>query len=415
MLCICCGCVTFVVLFWYPFYSSTKSTKKDILLFMAESIKEPVRIRRKNLANGNVSLYLAIYINGHREYEFLKLYLIPEKTRADKERNKQTLALANSIKAQRIVDIQNGSHGFKSDFKERTLFYDYYNALTEKRKKKESRGNFSNWASCLRHLLKYDGRKNLTFADITPKWVEGFRNYLENQAEAFGCDRRERSDKRPLSQNSRQSYFNKLRACLRQAYEDGIIRTNPMRGITGFSSQEGTRDYLTLEEVKALAAADCDYPNIKRAFLFSCLTGLRRSDIVKLTWGEVTVLDGRTRLIFRQKKTGGQEYLDITSQAAELIGERGNAKPLDPVFGDIRYPSDTNDTLRLWALRAGIDKNVTFHVGRHTFAVLMLTLGTDIYTVSKLLGHRELKTTQIYAKIVDSKKQEAVDNIPKIF
>ncbi|MBD5313900.1 MAG: site-specific integrase [Bacteroides sp.] len=381
----------------------------------AAPIKEPVRIRRKTLTNGNVSLYLAIYINGHREYEFLKLYLIPEKTKADKERNKQTMALANSIKAQRIVDIQNGVHGFKGDFKEQTLFYEYYNALTEKRKKKESKGNFSNWASCLRHLMKYDPRKNLTFADITAKWVEGFRDYLENKAEAFGCDLRERQNRKPLSQNSRQSYFNKLRACLRQAYEDGIIRTNPMRGITGFSSMEGTRNYLTLDEVKAMAAADCNFPEIKRAFLFSCLTGLRRSDIIKLTWGEVTELNGRTRLIFRQKKTGGQEYLDITPQAAELIGERGKAKSTDNVFGDIRCPSDTNENLRIWALRAGIDKNVTFHVGRHTFAVLMLTLGTDIYTVSKLLGHRELKTTQIYAKIVDAKKQEAVDNIPKIF
>lgn len=377
-------------------------------------IKEPVRIRRKTLANGNISLYLAIYIKGHREYEFLKLYLIPEKTKADKERNKQTLALANSIKAQRIVEIQNNAWGFKSDYKEQTLFYDYYDALTEKRRKKESKGNFSNWASARRHLRKYDGRDNLTFADITPKWIEGFKNYLENEAEAFGCDTRQRAHKKPLSQNSRQSYFNKLRACLRQAYEDGIIRLNPMRGIKTFSSEESTRDYLTIEEVKAMAAAECDFPEIKRAFLFSCLTGLRRSDIERLTWGEVSTMDGRTRLIFRQKKTGGQEYLDITPQAAELLGEKGKAKSTDNVFGDIRYPSETNESLRIWALRAGVDKNVTFHVGRHTFAVMMLTLGTDIYTVSKLLGHRDLKTTQIYAKIVDSKKQEAVDNIPKI-
>lgn len=302
-----------------------------------------------------------------------------------------------------------------SDYKEQTLFYDYYRAITEKRKKKESKGNFSNWASCLHHLKKYDPRETLTFADITPKWVEGFKEYLANKAEAFGCDSRERKDKRPLSQNSRQSYFNKLRACLRQAYEEGIIRKNPMQGIQGFSGEEGTRQYLTIEEVRALAGADCDYPEIKRAFLFSCLTGLRRSDIEKLTWGEVTELNGRTRLIFRQKKTGGQEYLDITPQAAELIGDRGNHKSTDNVFGNILYPSDTNDTLRIWALRAGIDKHISFHCGRHTFAVMMLTLGTDIYTVSKLLGHRELRTTQIYAKIVDSKKQEAVDNIPKKF
>lgn len=414
MLWICYEYVIFLVLVWYFGIASTKSAKTQNELTMTEKVKEPVRLRRKELTNGNISLYLAINVGGRREYEFLRLYLIPEKTKADKLRNRETLALANSIKAQRIVDIQNGAYGFKSGFKEDTRFFDYYIALIEKRKKKESKGNFSNWASCLRHLRKYEPRKNITFADITPKWVQGFKDYLENEAEAFGCDNRKRKERRPLSQNSRQSYFNKLRACLRQAYEDGIIRQNPMRGIVGFSTQEGNREYLSLDEVRAMAATDCDYPEVKRAFLFSCLTGLRRSDIEKLTWGEVTHLNGRTRLVFRQKKTGGQEYLDITPQAAELIGERGSAKPTDNVFGNILYPSDTNDNLRIWALRAGIDKHISFHCGRHTFAVLMLTLGTDIYTVSKLLGHRELRTTQIYARIIDEKKQEAVDNIPKI-
>lgn len=379
------------------------------------SVKEPVRLRQKKLSNGNVSLYLAIYVNGQREYEFLRLYLIPEKSKADKVRNKQTLDLANSIKAQRIVDIGRGVYGFKRQAQEQVLFYDYYNDLTERRRKKESKGNFSNWAGCLQHLKMYDGRPGLKFSDITPKWVMGFRDYLENRAEAFGCDRRARKDRKPLSQNSRQSYFNKLRACLRQAYEDGIILRNPMRGIKGFAVEEGTRVYLTLDEVRALGATECDYPGIKRAFLFSCLTGLRRSDIEKLTWGEVTMMNGRTRLVFRQKKTGGMEYLDVTAQAAELIGERGERGADERVFEGLLYPSDTNLNLRIWAARAGIEKHISFHVGRHTFAVLMLTLGTDIFTVSKLLGHRELKTTQIYAKVVDAKKQEAVDNIPEIF
>ena len=95
-------------------------------------IKEPIKIRRKQLANGNISLYLDIYHNGRREYEFLKLYLIPEKNRADKEKNRQTLQLANSIKAKRIVDIQNGDHGFKSPFAEEVLFFDYYRNMCDK-------------------------------------------------------------------------------------------------------------------------------------------------------------------------------------------------------------------------------------------------------------------------------------------
>lgn len=375
-------------------------------------IKEPIKIRRKQLANGNTSLYLDIYHNGRREYEFLKLYLIPEKNRADKEKNRQTLQLANSIKAKRIVDIQNGDHGFKSPFAEEVLFFDYYRNMCEKRLGTESRGNWGNWRSCLKHLEKYESNQRITLSQITPKWVQGFKDYLENEATAWGCDFRERIKDHPLARNSKLSYFNKLKACLNQAYEDRLIAYNPMRGIENFKPEDGKRMYLTIEELRKLVDTVCEYPNIKRAFLFSCLTGLRRSDVIRLTWRDVQQQGEFTRIIFKQKKTSGQEYLDITPQAAELMGERG--LPDEQIFTDIHSPSCTNETIKRWVLRAGIDKEITFHCGRHTFAVMMLDLGTDIYTVSKLLGHRELSTTQIYAKVLDKNKQAAVARIPDI-
>lgn len=375
-------------------------------------IKEPIKIRRKQLANGNISLYLDIYHNGKREYEFLKLYLIPEKNRADKEKNRQTLQLANSIKAKRIVDIQNGDHGFKSPFAEEVLFFDYYRNMCEKRLGTESRGNWGNWRSCLKHLEKYESNQRITLSQITPKWVQGFKDYLENEATAWGCDFRERIKDHPLARNSKLSYFNKLKACLNQAYEDRLIAYNPMRGIENFKPEDGKRMYLTIEELRKLVDTVCEYPNIKRAFLFSCLTGLRRSDVIRLTWRDVQQHGEFTRIIFKQKKTSGQEYLDITPQAAELMGERG--LPDEQIFTDIHSPSCTNEAIKRWVLRAGIDKEITFHCGRHTFAVMMLDLGTDIYTVSKLLGHRELSTTQIYAKVLDKNKQAAVARIPDI-
>lgn len=376
--------------------------------------KEPVRLRRKKLANGNVSLYLDIYWNGVREYEFLKLYLIPEKTKADRETNRATLQMANSVKSTRILEIQNGEYGFKQQFADQTLFFEYYRALTEKRLGQESRGNWGNWFSALKHLEAYEPNKRITFAQITPAWINGFHEYLDKKAIAFGNDKRERTTPRPISQNTKQSYFNKLRACLRQAYEDQIIRFNPMRGIDGFNGEEGTRMYLTIDELRRMVAAECDFPEIKRAFLFSCLTGLRRSDILKLTWGEVHQQGEYTRIIFRQKKTKGQEYIDLAPQAADLLGERGKHKSTDYVFGDIFTPSSTNQYIRLWAMRAGITKNISFHCGRHTFATMMLDIGTDIYTVSKLLGHRFLSTTQIYAKVMDKNKQSAVMRIPDL-
>ena len=375
--------------------------------------KETIRIRKKKIASGNISLYLDIYRNGKREYEFLKLYLIPEKSRADKEKNRETMKLAEAIKAKRTVELQNKEFGFKNDYAEETRFFDYYESMcTARFKSNDSKGNWGNWRSCLKHLEKYEKNRNITFAEITPKWVQGFKDYLEKDACAWGCDYRERIKDHPLSRNSKLSYFNKLRACLNQAFEERIISRNPMIGIEGFKQEEGTRMYLTLEEVKKLASTECEYPNIKRAFLFSCLTGLRRSDIINLTWGEVQQQGEFTRLIFKQKKTKGQEYLDITPQAVELMGERGGND--EHVFTDIHSPSCTNEAIKRWVLRAGIQKEITFHCGRHTFAVLMLDLGTDIYTVSKLLGHRELSTTQIYAKVLDKNKQAAVAKIPEI-
>ena len=161
-----------------------------------------------------------------------------------------------------------------------------------------------------------------------------------------------------------------------------------------------------------MAHTECKYPILKRAFLFSCLTGLRKSDIEKMTWNEVQIHGDTTRIIFKQQKTGAQEYLDISTQAVEYLGERGEKD--EQVFKGFIYNNLILLELRRWALKAGITKDITFHCGRHTFAVMMLDLGADIYTVSKLLGHKDLKTTQIYAKILDKKKQEAVGLIPSL-
>ena len=372
--------------------------------------RSSITLRQRTLPSGRTTLYLDIICNGRRKVESLKLFLIPETSRADKQKNKETLKLAEAIRAKRVVEVQNKEFGFKSDFAEDTNFYDYYVAITEKRLGTESRGNWGNWRSCLKHMEKYDPNiKKRTFADITQDWVQGFRDYLEKEACAWGCDYRERIKDHPLSKNSKLSYFNKLRACLNQAMEERIIQTNPIVGVERFKEAEGTRMYLTIEEVKTLAQTECEYPNIKRAFLFSCLTGLRRSDVLRLKWGDIHKQDGYTRIIFTQKKTGGLEYLDISAQASELLGERG--KPNENVFTDIHSPSCTNEAIKRWVLRAGINKEITFHHIRHSYAVIQISLGTDIYTVSKMLTHKNVSTTQIYADLVNSKKRETANKI----
>lgn len=377
---------------------------------MTTKIKEPVRIRQKKISGGNISIYLDIYVNGRRSYEFLKLYLIPEKSKADRDRNKETLRCANAIKSQRVVDIQNGRFSINSNIEKKVKFFEYLENLIEKKNIK----NKGSWHACLLHLEAYEPNRNITFSAIDKKWVKGFHEYLST-ATSFRCSFKKIQAKRlqPIRENTKRYYFNMLKSCLRQAVADSIIDKNPADGIAGFKWEETTRQYLTIDEMKKLAATECRDPEVKRAFLFSCITGLRRSDIDKLTWGEVKIENGRTRLVFRQKKTGGQEYLDINEQAASLLGERTDSQS-EHVFFIPMDKNTMNDNIREWALRAGIDKHLSFHCARHTFATMMLTLGTDIYTVSKLLGHHDVATTQIYAKIVDQKKREAVDIIPDI-
>lgn len=360
--------------------------------------KEPVKLREKRLSNGGMSLYLDIYRNGKRHKEYLKLYLIDAKTPAEKEQNRQTLATAQAIKSKRLIEIQNGEYSFTRQFKDDTPFLEYFREMVEERKKrKDSKGNYGNWHSCLRYLEMYCD-ESTTFRNVTPEFILGFKEFLNNvekDTHKRVHPRMERDSFQGLSQNSKLSYFNKLRACINHAFNNRIMPYNPLVGIEGFKAAEVKRDYLTLEEIKKLAATPCRYPALKRAFLFSCLTGLRKSDIQKITWGDVQKFGDFTRIIFKQKKTGGQEYLDITPQAEKYLGKRGN--PEDRVFSGFTYGSFTSVELQRWCMAAGMYKELTFHCGRHTFAVLMLDLGADIYTVSKLLGHRDLSTTQIYA------------------
>lgn len=378
---------------------------------MVKQAKEPVRLRKRTIKDGSQSLYLDIYINGKREYEYLHMYLVPEKTRAEREKNRETLSLAEAVRAKRVVQIRNHEYGFSDGYQEDRNFYDYFVSMVKQRKGEESTGNWGNWRSCLMHIERFDKNvRKRTFRDIDREWILAFKDYLDSTDSWKGAVGY-RKEQKPLARNSRMSYFSKLRCCINNAFEERIIRINPMVGIDGFKPEEGTRMYLTIDEVRRLAATECRDADTKRAFLFSCLTGLRRSDIERLTWADVHRQGDFTRIIFRQKKTRGQEYLDITTEAASLIGERGEPKEL---LFRLHRPGYTNDVIRIWCALAGIDKDITFHCGRHTFATMMLTLGTDIYTVTKLLGQKKVTTTQIYAKVLDINKQEAIMKIPSV-
>lgn len=360
-------------------------------------MKVTLRERKKN---GKISLYLDYYTKGKRKTEYLSLYLtLNPKTKTEKVLNKKTRELAETIWAQRQVEIQQGHYGFNDIEKLKGSFTTYITALAEK--KNTSSGNYGNWYSMLKHFKEYRPT-DVSFQNIDKAFVEDFKEYLDKKAIGKA--------EKLLSQNSKYSYFGKFKAALKQAVADGILKTNPANGVPHFKQGEAQREFLTLEELQKVANTDCELPQVKKAFIFSALTGLRWSDIEKMKWSEIQHSNEMGYYIrFRQKKTKGAETLPISEQAVQLLGDRKD--PTDKVFQGLHYSAWTNLKLQQWMMNAGISKTITFHCARHTYATLQLTLGTDIYTVSKLLGHKELRTTQIYAKVIDDKKREASNRI----
>lgn len=348
---------------------------------------DPVRIRRKKTTNGGASLYLDIYADGRRRYEFLHLYLLPD-IRANKAKNAEVLALAETIRAKRLAEVRGGLYGLNTPTPD-VLLFDYFLLCLERRRQRGGQ-RWTHWRSTLFYLRKYERREGVMLKDIDRRWCVGWVEFLKAQN---------------LGINTAATYNKVLRAMFNEAVREELLASSPLSKVDGISGEETMREYLTAEEVQTLVATPCEDNEVKRAFLFACLSGLRRCDITALKWADVKSTDNGTRLELRQRKTKGLAYIDLTPDAVSLLGERGKAD--ESIF---MLPTPTNTALRLgvWCARAGIDKHITFHSARHTFATLLLTRGADLYTVSKLLGHKSINTTQIYAKIVDEKRRAAV-------
>jgi len=344
-----------------------------------------VSLRKKKLASGKTSLYLDIYYNGKRDYEFLNLYLTK-----DKNQNKEIFSLAESIRSTRELEIKHNQFGLIASFKSKGNFVSYFEELNKTKPKSERA-----WGGAVIHLKKFT-KGSVKFNAIDEKWLEDFKRYLLKSLNA---------------QNSAHTYFSKINAALNQSVRDKILLRNPANNVRKIGIKEIEKTYLTLEELEKLAKTKCDNDEVKRAFLFCCFTGLRYGDVKELTWESIK----GDSIQFRQKKTQGYEYLPLSKTAKEIIQTKLKIVnlPTKKIF-NLPVISYTIKVIKKWCKYAGIKKNVSTHTARHSFATLSLTSGIDLYTVSKLLGHKDISTTQVYAKIIDQKKRDAIDRLPTI-
>jgi len=291
----------------------------------------------------------------------------------------------------------------KLDAKEKaqTNFIEYFEQLAENRNKNRSEGIRFSWL-CVYDYLKLFAGDTFIFSDLNEKWSEDFKDFLLST-------KSRKSDKSKLAQNSAASYYSIFKAALKKAFIDGFLTVDIGAKVKGVQEQETRREFLTVDELNKLVETECARPELKRAALFSALTGLRLSDIQKMKWKELVFDGSQYKLNFTQQKTKGVEYMPISEQAYTICGTPGEPEQL--VFSDLPDSAWISKPLERWINKAGISKKITFHCFRHTFATLQLSGGTDIYTVSKMLGHKDLKVTQIYAKIVDATKQKAAQAI----
>lgn len=388
-------------------------------------MKEPVRIRFKKLANGSKSIYLDIYKDGVRNYEFLKLYIVPERTALDKVNNANNLAAAAAIKSQRIIDINNGKSGLNlQTSKSKMALVDFMNIFVEKKKKEQVSAARLSTINCafvhLKYFIQNYKLKGIKIGNVTTDFCEGFETYLRTAKDTRYKDltaEEIRQGKTPvyISEGTAYTYFAVLNYALAWGAKHNYIPSNPIdRMDITLKQKQDDKEFLTIEEVKLLAATPCKNEETKRAFLFSCFSGFRISDITRLKWQDLSTDGDKTVASLLMKKTKKRIYQPIDNSAIRWLPERGECTKDSSLVFHLRELSAIENHLQDWGKSAGIVKHITFHTARHTYATMLITLGAELYTVSQLLGHSDTRMTQIYAKVIDSKKREAASLLESV-
>jgi integrase len=363
-----------------------------------------VTLRKKQLVKERVSLRLDYYPalldpikNKKIRFESLKLILYQKpKNAEERKHNKETTQLAENIRAKRQLDLQSEVHGFTPNHKRLQSFNAYFRKLARRQ-----RGmNWHNWDSSVRYFEQF-AEGDVSFVDINLSLCEDFKAYLRNGPKL-------REKRSGIGHNSALSYYNKFRNALKQAWREKLLIDDFHELSPGLKEKEAHVEFLTMADVKLLVQTPVKEEMLRRVVLLGILTGLRFSDIQHFTWAQVLGTPEHYYLYFRQRKTDKPQHMPISDQVHELLGQR--TQPEERVFHKLDYNKIRNFLID-WPALAGIPKHLTFSCLRHTYATLQLNNGTDIYTVSKMLGHRHLKTTQRYTRVLDQRKRDTTKRI----
>lgn len=377
-----------------------------------------IELRHRKLASGNESLYLDFYEKGKRYYESLNLFLIPERTENDRRVNENTLKHALKIKAERILGVEKQVDDEEEKLPSK-IFADYMDEhiiyIKDDKKLSDSYvKNVTKTVNIVKSYLRYSNRPRMLLALVDKRFYQNFIRYVND------VYRNNKSDEpQELSPKTKLLIQTALNSILNQAVKDGVLRKNPYYELDKnekFKKTPSDRTYLEVNELNAMEGVNTGSPITKQTFMFCCFTGLRHSDMLALRWKDIQKTDdGLVIHVPSMQKTKKPVIVPLGEQALKWLPKQGDAANTDKVFPNAPTLGCANRALKHMAKNAGIAKLVTFHCSRHTAATMLLTLGASIYVVSKILGHKSIKMTEVYAKIVDKKKLETVNLVNGMF
>ena len=389
-----------------------------------------VRLKGRKAESGNVILYLEYYRHGVMQRYYPGLKLEPETLEGIRLRNDDAMRQARDLTQRQNERAALNPDAFQLDSTrdERMTLYDYIVRLAAEKEQKQGtlRSSAYTLLALAKHVQAHDKRigNSVRLCDVDAAYISNFVEYLKeapnnNYLQPKSRKNRERQQLPTLSENTRYNNFKRLQTVINDAVKKKLIPENPFDTYDGEKPRNdtSTREFLTREEVERLADTPCSSATVKRAFLFCCFTGLRFSDVSRITGANISVTQGHVLLTFKAEKTEKIQYVFLPDVAVRCL-------PSHYAPDTLLFPLGSNDHTNLllarWVKAAGINKRITFHCSRHTAATLSLSSGTPLAVVSRLLGHSMVSTTQIYAKIVDTalmdlaKKQDELFSCIKI-
>ncbi len=366
-----------------------------------------IKLIKKKISGGRQSLYLSICTNGKRKKEALGIILEKGHDKTTKDMNRIKLTIAHSLQVKRELDyllrkisdhntiLQQSPPGNEGIYENDRNLFDIFSHYIDNYTKADLRILKASY----NHLLEYSKTNILPLSNINKNFCKGFLDYLYQKFRG----------------NTPSLYFKKFKNILNYCTDEGFIGKNPALNIHPTQSYALTKEILTPSEIEKLALSPCSNSQIKRAFLFSCHSGLRWCDIKKLRYENIDF--SRNLLRITQQKVSSHSgsavlFLNLNNSAMRIIGDQTSEKK-GLIF---TLPSHAR-ALRIinaWTKNAGINKHISFHCARHTFITMLIDNGAGIKTAASLAGHSSTRHTEKYIHIVDRQKQKAVDNLPDL-